>query len=204
MPPSKRSSWRSSIAFIPGTPTACCGCSKPGIRTTPGSRAGCCCGSTGSGREAVTRSRSSASSGAAPLAPGGWRVYEAGAPQLNAGMSFVGMLERRLLELRKRLAAEARTLWLVPDFHQLLWSGRAMQSPTGALEQLMPAFESGEILALGETRPGTLDRLLAERPEIGRLFEIVRLAPPPDAEVLSLLAGWAERTVRDRRVTVAA
>src|SRR5260221_677553 len=186
MPPSKRSSWRSSIAFIPGTPTACCGCSKPGIRPTPGSRAGCCCGSTGRGRGARRV--------ASHLSHGGWRVYEAGAPQLNAGMSFVGMLERRLLELRKRLAAEARTLWLVPDFHQLLWSGRAMQSPTGALEQLMPAFESGEILALGETRPGTLDRLLAERPEIGRLFEVVRLAPPRDDEVTSLLAGWADRT----------
>jgi ATP-dependent Clp protease ATP-binding subunit ClpC len=66
----------------------------------------------------------------------------------------------------------------------------------------MPAFESGEILALGETRPGTLDRLLSERPEIGRLFEIVRLSPPRDSEVTSLLAGWAERIARDRRVTV--
>ena len=153
-------------------------------------------GESGVGKTALARRVAS------HLSRGGWRVYEAGASQLNAGMSFVGMLERRLLELRKRLAAEAKTLWLVPDFHQLLWSGRAMQSPTGALEQLMPAFESGEILALGETRPGTLDRLLAERPEIGRLFEIVRLAPPRDAEVTSLLAGWAERTASERRVTV--
>ncbi|HEY6196763.1 MAG TPA: AAA family ATPase [Candidatus Eisenbacteria bacterium] len=155
-------------------------------------------GESGVGKTALARRVAS------HLSRGGWRVYEAGASQLNAGMSFVGMLERRLLELRKRLGAEAKTLWLVPDFHQLLWSGRAMQSPTGALEQLMPAFESGEILALGETRPGTLDRLLAERPEIGRLFEIVRLAPPPDAEILSLLAGWAERTARERRVSVEA
>lgn len=153
-------------------------------------------GESGVGKTALARRVAS------HLSRGGWRVYEAGASQLNAGMSFVGMLERRLLELRKRLAAEPKTLWLVPDFHQLLWSGRAMQSPTGALEQLMPAFESGEILALGETRPGTLDRLLSERPEIGRLFEIVRLAPPRDSEVTALLAGWAERIARERRVTV--
>ncbi len=153
-------------------------------------------GESGVGKTALARRV------AAHLSRGGWRVYEAGASQLNAGMSFVGMLERRLLELRKRLAAEPRTLWLVPDFHQLLWSGRAVQSPTGALEQLMPAFESGEVLALGETRPGTLDRLLAERPEIGRLFEIVRLAPARDAEVTTLLEGWAERTARERRVTI--
>ncbi len=155
-------------------------------------------GESGVGKTALARRV------AAHLSRGGWRIYEAGASQLNAGMSFVGMLERRLLELRKRLAAEPKTLWLVPDFHQLLWSGRAMQSPTGALEQLMPAFESGEILALGETRPGTLDRLLSERPEIGRLFEIVRLAPARDAEVTTLLTGWAERTARERRVTVEA
>jgi ATP-dependent Clp protease ATP-binding subunit ClpC len=140
---------------------------------------------------------------AAQLSRDGWRVFEAGASQLNAGMSYVGMLEKRLLDLRRRLAAEPKTLWLVPDFHQLLWSGRGSQSPTGALEQLMPAFESGEVLALGETRPGTLDRLLAERPEIGRLFEVVRLEPPRDAEVAALLAGWAERTERERRVSVA-
>src|SRR5206468_9526539 len=39
-------------------------------------------------------------------------------------------------------------------------------------------------------------------PEIGRLFEIVRLAPPRDDEVTSLLAGWAERTASERRVSV--
>src|SRR6185503_3390324 len=153
-------------------------------------------GESGVGKTALARSV------AAHLSRDGWRVFEAGASQLNAGMSFVGMLERRLLEVRKQLAAEPKSLWLVPDFHQLLWSGRAMQSPTGALEQLMPAFESGEILALGETRPGTLDRLLAERPEIGRLFEIVRVAPWRDADVAALLKQWAERTARERRVGV--
>ena len=153
-------------------------------------------GESGVGKTALARRVAS------QLSRGGWRIYEAGASQLNAGMSFIGMLERRLLELRKRLSSEPKTLWLVPDFHQLLWSGRALQSPTGALEQLMPAFESGEILALGETRPGTLDRLLAERPEIGRLFEIVRLEPPRDAEVTALLSGWAERSARERRVSV--
>ena len=153
-------------------------------------------GESGVGKTALARSV------AAKLSHVGWRVYEAGASQLNAGMSFVGMLERRLLELRKQLSAEPKTLWLVPDFHQLLWSGRALQSPTGALEQLMPAFESGEIVALGETRPGTLDRLLAERPEVGRLFEIVRVEPWRDADVDALLGEWAGRIARERRVTV--
>jgi ATP-dependent Clp protease ATP-binding subunit ClpC len=56
-------------------------------------------GESGVGKTALARRV------AAHLSRGGWRVYEAGASQLNAGMSFVGMLERRLLELRKRLSA---------------------------------------------------------------------------------------------------
>lgn len=139
---------------------------------------------------------------AAHLSKTGWLVYEAGASQLNSGMMFVGALEKRLLELRRQLASKPQSLWLVPDFHQLLYSGRHISSPTGALEQLMPAFENGELLALGETRPGTLDRLLAERPELGRLFEIVRVDPPTDAEVTTLLKGWAERTRLERGVQV--
>jgi ATP-dependent Clp protease ATP-binding subunit ClpC len=50
-------------------------------------------GESGVGKTALARSV------AAHLSRDGWRVFEAGASQLNAGMSFVGMLERRLLEL---------------------------------------------------------------------------------------------------------
>ncbi len=153
-------------------------------------------GESGVGKTALARRV------AAHLSRTGWLVYEAGASQLNSGMMFVGALEKRLLELRRQLASKPQSLWLVPDFHQLLYSGRHISSPTGALEQLMPAFENGELLALGETRPGTLDRLLAERPELGRLFEIVRMDPPSDAEVATLLTGWAQRTKTDRNVQV--
>ena len=61
-------------------------------------------GESGVGKTALARSV------AARLSRDGWKVLEAGASQLNAGMSFVGMLERRLLELRKQLAAEPKTL----------------------------------------------------------------------------------------------
>ncbi|MFM7231112.1 MAG: AAA family ATPase, partial [bacterium] len=140
---------------------------------------------------------------AAHLSGTDWTVYEASATQLSSGMMFVGALEKRLVELRRRLAEKPRTLWMVPDFHQLLYSGRHTASPTGALEQIMPMFESGGVLALGETRPGPLDRMLAERPELARLFEIVRLEPAKDDDVATLLKGWAARTLKDRRVQVA-
>jgi len=75
-------------------------------------------------------------------------------------------------------------------------------NPIGLLEMILPAIESGSMLLLAETRPEALDRVLAERPEISRLFEIVRLAPPSDGEIQGLLEAWAGRSRETRRVEV--
>lgn len=150
-------------------------------------------GEAGVGKSALVRRL------AARLSAEGWTVFEAGATQVNAGMSFTGALEERLRVLRRGLAGP-KTLWIVPDFHQLLWAGRHNQSPTGLLEMLSPDLEAGGMVVLGETRPEALDRVLAERPEIGRLFEIVRLTPPPEAEIAGLLDAWAARARQDHRV----
>ena len=138
---------------------------------------------------------------AARLSQAGWTIFEAGAVQLNAGMGIVGTLEARLQGIRRDLA-RPRTLWIVPDFHQLLWSGRHMSSPTGILEMLIPSIASGEILVLGEIRPAALERVLAERPEVSRLFEVVRLKPPPELEVAGMLDVWAASAERRSQVAV--
>ena len=134
---------------------------------------------------------------AAELSAEGWTIFEAGADQINAGMMFTGSLGQRLQILRKGLR-HPKTLWIVPDFHQLLWSGRHVQNPTGILEMLVPAIESDEILILGETRPGALEIVLAERPEIRRLFEVVRIAPPTEPEVAAIIAAWTARCAEQR------
>lgn len=151
-------------------------------------------GETGVGKSSLARRAAAALSGL------GWTVFEAGAAQLNAGMSLVGALEERLQKLTRFLAEKDRVVWVIPDFHQLLWSGRHMQSPTGILEMLMPAIEARRIVILGETRPAALERVLQERPEVARVFEIVRLEPPQETEVAALLKAWAESQQRDRGV----
>jgi ATP-dependent Clp protease ATP-binding subunit ClpC len=137
---------------------------------------------------------------AARLMAGGWTVFEAGAAQLNAGMGIVGQLEARIEALRRLLVPGRRTVWVVPDFHQLLWTGRYAQNPTGMLELLMPAIERGEMLVLGEVRPAALERVLQERPEVARVFEIVRLEPPREPELAMLLDAWAAAAAAQQHV----
>jgi ATP-dependent Clp protease ATP-binding subunit ClpC len=150
-------------------------------------------GDTGVGKTALVRRI------AARLSSEGWTIVETSASQLNAGMSFVGQLEQRLREHIGRLS-QPKTLWIVPDFHQLVWTGRAQQNPTGALEQLLPAIGSGEILVLGETRIEGLERVVLEQPEVRRVFEVFRMASPPEAEVAELVDAWASRTAEQRQV----
>ncbi len=120
----------------------------------------------------------------------GWRVFETSAPELNAGMSFVGQLEARVQALLREVRAKPRTVWLVRDFHQLLWTGRSIQATTGVLEMLLPAIESGELLLIGETRPAAVEQMFAEHPELARLVEVTRLEPPRDEELGPIARAW--------------
>jgi ATP-dependent Clp protease ATP-binding subunit ClpC len=128
---------------------------------------------------------------AAALSREGWTLFEAGAADLNAGTKYVGTLEGRLEKVVKFLS-EPRHLWVCPEFDQLLWAGRHEQSPVGIIEMLLPALESGAVLVLGEVRSAALDRLLTTLPQLSRLFEVVRLEPPSEAEAVEMLREWAQ------------
>ncbi len=154
-------------------------------------------GEPGVGKSALVRRL------AARLSAEDWTIFEASATQINAGMSFTGALEERVRVLRRGLA-RPRTLWIVPDFHHLLWSGRHSQSPIGLLEMILPAIEAGQLLVVGEMRPQALERVLSERQEVGRMFDVVRLAPVPDAEITGLLDAWAVRAAEARKIEVPA
>lgn len=119
----------------------------------------------------------------------GWDLFEADAGELLAGQSYLGQLEEQVKALLRRLAGR-RTLWIVPQFHQLAWAGRHRYSPTGVLEMILPALEAGEVLLVGETRPEGLEALLAERPTLRSALETVAIEPLDRTGTLALARRW--------------
>jgi ATP-dependent Clp protease ATP-binding subunit ClpC len=148
-------------------------------------------GEAGVGKTTLARSL------AAAMSKDGWRVFETSALEINAGMSFVGQLEGRVQALLQELRSQPQTLWLVRDFHQLLYAGRHNSNVTGVLEMLLPAIEAGELLLVGETRPASADQMLAEHPQLSRLIEVARLEPPRDEELEGIARAWVEQLPDD-------
>ena len=89
-------------------------------------------GERGSGR--LSRLRGAA----ALLADDGWMTFEAGAAEINAGMTYVGELEGRISHLVRTLDGE-RVLWIAPSFEALLYAGVTRQNPQGGVLDLLLA-----------------------------------------------------------------
>jgi ATP-dependent Clp protease ATP-binding subunit ClpC len=142
-------------------------------------------GEHGVGKSAIVRSV------ARRMAEKGWVVFEAGHAELIAGMAYMGQLEERLKELLDRLNGRP-VLWVVDDFHALLFAGRHQHGPLGALDFLLPHIERGEVVVLGETRPGAYERLVQSKPRVLTAMETYRIAPLSEKATLDLVDRWAD------------
>ena len=141
-------------------------------------------GEHGVGKTAVARSV------ARQLSERGWVVFEAGHAELVAGMPYMGQIEERLRGLVDRLRGRP-VLWYVPEFQTLAMAGRHRFGPTSALDFLMPYVERGEVVVLGETRPGPYEHLTQTKPRVKTAFETVRVGPLDDDATTALIERWA-------------
>jgi ATP-dependent Clp protease ATP-binding subunit ClpC len=122
----------------------------------------------------------------------GWVVFRCSAPELLAGQMFVGQMEDRI----HRIAREVENrpvLWIVPEFHELFYAGRTVQSPTGLLDQLFPFIERGTIHFVGETSPAAYEKVLQQRPRLRSTVEAVRIEPLAGDATADLVGRWARR-----------
>lgn len=137
------------------------------------------------------------------LAAQGWRVFEATPAQILAGQKYIGELEGRIAMLVRALS-EPRTIWYVPEAHQLLEKGRTTSDPTGILDLLLPHLEKREIQLIGESSRDAWSRVLAQRPRIQHLTVGLTVDALDAAATRELADTWARQARERHGVEVAA
>jgi ATP-dependent Clp protease ATP-binding subunit ClpC len=142
-------------------------------------------GDSGTGKTAILRAL------AERLRADGWIVFEAGAADVVSGQQYIGMIEGRLHTLVRQVA-DRRVLWVVPNFHELLWAGRHSQSPTSVLDMILPEIEGGKLKVIGEVQPAPFEQLMRIRPKLRTAMQTSRLSPLGDEETLDLAGRWSE------------
>lgn len=132
----------------------------------------------------------------------GWCVFEATPAQVLAGQKYVGELEGRITALARALGAP-RTLWYVPEAHQLLEKGRTSSDPTGILDLLQPYLEKREIQLIGESPRDAWSRVLAQRPRLQHLTMGLSVDALDGAATRELAGAWAARAAQRLQQPVA-
>ncbi|HEY0171282.1 MAG TPA: AAA family ATPase [Pyrinomonadaceae bacterium] len=143
-------------------------------------------GDSGTGKTALVRAL------AARLRRENWLVFEAGAPEVMAGQTYIGQIEERVQSIVRQVEGK-RVLWVMPNFHEAMWSGRHRYSPTGLLDLLLPSVESGAVKIVGEVASEAYEQLLRLRPKLRTAMQACRVAPLSDADTLELGRRWAVR-----------
>ncbi len=151
-------------------------------------------GETGVGKSAAISKLASRLNGK------GWTVFMAGHSELIAGQMYIGQFEERLNQLIEHLVAAEKTLWFIPAFDTLAFSGRHKYSPVSALDTILPYVESGEVKIIGEVSRSAYERLTLSDPRVASVFSINRIEPLPVTETLDLGKQWLAQSTRDADV----
>ena len=114
---------------------------------------------------------------AACMEKDGWRVFESGNADLQAGQIYIGQLEGRVRQAIEELAISKKLIWYIPDLLGMALSGRHHGQSASILDQLMPAISAGRLIIWAEASPAGVARLLQQLPQLRRTLEIVRLEP---------------------------
>lgn len=139
---------------------------------------------------------------AARLAERGWTVFEASAPEVLAGMTYIGELEGRVRKLLEALDVARRIVWYVPNLHELFYAGRHRWSPVGLLDLVLPAMEEGRIVLIGEAQPAAFVKVLQQRPRLRSVLKSLLVEPLPAKEALALAREFVGRSAAAKNVTV--
>jgi ATP-dependent Clp protease ATP-binding subunit ClpC len=116
----------------------------------------------------------------------GWRVFEAGGADLQAGQMYIGQLEGRIRSMIEALERGQRLIWYVPDLVQLARSGRHEGQSASMLDQILPALAAGRLVIWSEATPAGVARLTQLQPTLRSLMDVINLEPLSTAATLAL------------------
>ncbi len=123
-------------------------------------------------------------------------VFEASAAEMNAGAMWVGELEGRIKELAEKVQNHA-VIWLLPGFDEVLFAGQHSRSPMGMLDALLPHVDRGELVIVGELTPTGMEKLLADRPRVSSVFEVIRVRPLDEEATIAVAEDMLAKKERD-------
>lgn len=127
-----------------------------------------------------------------------WHIFQAGAVDIIAGQSYIGELEARVQNLIKKLDVQKRVLWYIPDFHQIVYTGRHRFSSAGILDMILPYIESGKIKVIGELHPAANEQVGRDNKRVHSIFSVHQLEPLDEANTLGLAQKWAKAHVEKK------
>ncbi len=117
------------------------------------------------------------------------RIWSTSADRIKAGMVYLGMWEKRCLDLVDELAYEQDYLYL--DRLPSLLAEQTSRTSIGDL--LMPAVAAEEISLIAECTEAELELCQRRKPAWVSLFHVVRLEEPPARRMPVLLDTYLKR-----------
>lgn len=120
----------------------------------------------------------------------GWSVFIAGHSDLLAGQSYIGQFEQRLKNVVAGLVGRKKVVWLIPDFHQLAFTGQHQYSGFSALDGIKPYILDGTIRVIADILPAELDRLQRVQPQLVTAMGVFEMKPAEKTATLDIARQW--------------
>lgn len=146
-------------------------------------------GVNGVGKETLIRSI------LADLVRIGWRVVEASAQDLVAGMMYVGQMEERWKSIIGNLSA-SKTILFIPEFVDMDSAGRHQNNPISLLDRLIVELRRKKLITVGIAEEHELELLLRGNRSLRAVFDLIPIQSPGEDVTLRALQSWLDREVK--------
>jgi ATP-dependent Clp protease ATP-binding subunit ClpB len=148
-------------------------------------------GEPGVGKSAIIRALARRiARGDVPTSLAQTRLYAVDTGALVAGARLRGEVEDRVKKLLTKVGSGRETILVARGIDQLFGQG-----PAGAAvgDVLKPALLAGAVRLLGTTTPEGLKRLQERDPQLLRVFTVLTVDEPSEAEAIEIVRGMAGR-----------